>query len=427
MAVLSRDVEPDVDRREQLRGSEAVRKLSRALQLAEGFALYILVCDRASDGAVMLDLVCETMEARGAHIRWVHLTPSQGTDDIGASLERGLLAPLVETRTQAPISGEVFVLHAETVRATDRATWKELFNRMNRARNLIVPRVGVPLVLLLGRGEYALFADSAPDFWSLRSEVWRGIPAPESEVDLPLFLDPQEFALRLQESAARACRVQVAGHTRGTGFLVAPDLMLTEYHGVRDLIEGRRSAADASMRFEGDGAMIEAHLSSEWLVDSAPPSAADLNDGEGEHPADALDYALLRLAVAAGNTRRANGSVRGWFDLRRVAPRPGSSLTILQHAGGGPLTFTTNPASVVGYNDNRTRVRHRTDTLVGSAGGPCLDAQWNLVAMHHAGYPRVGFNQAVPMAAIYDLLRARGKLDEIERHARVAPLTRRLE
>jgi hypothetical protein len=65
---------------------------------------------------------------------------------------------------------------------------------------------------------------------------------------------------------------------------------------------------------------------------------------------------------------------------------------------------------MLGPNGNGTRVRYTTTTQRGSSGSPCFSADWELIALHHAGdpnYPIKGkgaFNQGIPMSAIRGLL-----------------------
>jgi V8-like Glu-specific endopeptidase len=73
--------------------------------------------------------------------------------------------------------------------------------------------------------------------------------------------------------------------------------------------------------------------------------------------------------------------------------------------------------SILGENDNGTRLRYRTNTEHGSSGSPCFDCDWNLVALHHYGDPAYHknpeFNQGIPIRAIRQLLESRGKAGDL--------------
>jgi V8-like Glu-specific endopeptidase len=57
---------------------------------------------------------------------------------------------------------------------------------------------------------------------------------------------------------------------------------------------------------------------------------------------------------------------------------------------------------------------YRTNTEPGSSGSPCVDVDWNVIALHHAGDPNYDLahtpqgNQGVPFDAISNPLTARG-------------------
>jgi hypothetical protein len=100
-------------------------------------------------------------------------------------------------------------------------------------------------------------------------------------------------------------------------------------------------------------------------------------------------------------------------------PLPGGShdfaanpaLFILQHPNAEPLKLALDNEAVIAVNGNGTRVRYRTNTEGGSSGSPCFSANWELVALHHAGDPAwvPRYNEGVPLPAILRLLEQRGK------------------
>jgi len=152
-----------------------------------------------------------------------------------------------------------------------------------------------------------------------------------------------------------------AGPWVGSGFLVGPDLFLTNFHVVR-------SAADASATtivfdYEEDefGRMRQTNT-----VKAVELLASD----------EGLDYSLLRLATAAGR-------VQGWLPLRAKPVGVGDRVNIIQHPGGQPkqVALQHNIVEYVGGNV----VQYVTSTLPGSSGSPVLDDSWVAVALHHAG------------------------------------------
>ncbi len=219
----------------------------------------------------------------------------------------------------------------------------------------------------------------------------------------------------------------------GTGFLLTPDIVITNYHVVERVITRKAPPSSVSLLFDyhlrDDG--VTPHVGTrytlatdDWLIDWSPSSPLDLTAHEGTATApDQLDYALLRVAGAPGNElvqdrAGATSTPRGWIALpSEVYPFAAHTpLLIVQHPDGKELKLAMDTDAIIGMNRNGTRVRYRTNTEPGSSGAPCFDANWNLVALHHAGDPNYaamhqpGYNQGIPFSAILSLLQARGKL-----------------
>lgn len=255
-------------------------------------------------------------------------------------------------------------------------------------------------------------------------------------------LDVGPWRARLSEAEGRVCRVEIASAQPpdyGTGFLVAPDVLMTNWHVIENVITGLVPADKVCLRFDykvlDDGVAVNSGTEHrlapgakvDWLLHESPYSAADLSAAPVEDAGrDELDFVLLRLSQAAGNESPGAPSQlvqdarpRGWVPLPRVAHSfaQSSSLFILQHPDGKPLKLTLDTMSVQGTNGNGTRVRYTTNTEPGSSGSPCFDVNWNLIALHHSGDPRYSklhpaeYNQGVPVAAIVDALARANKLD----------------
>jgi hypothetical protein len=249
------------------------------------------------------------------------------------------------------------------------------------------------------------------------------------------FLDVAQWLRRLGEIEAQVCRIEIAsgdGTTYGTGFLLAPDAVMTNYHVVQHVIdqEGARPE-DVVLRFDhkrlADGTALnpgrEYRLAADWLIDHSPMSAVDNQpDPKTDLPRpDELDYALLRVDGTPGHDpvgeRPEPGAPgRQWIAAPAIPAvfTPGTRLTIVQHPQGEPLKLATDDDAVIGLNANGTRVTYTTNTERGSSGAPCFNASWELVALHHSGDPNFDpahkptYNEGIPIAAIVTLLQERG-------------------
>ncbi len=233
-------------------------------------------------------------------------------------------------------------------------------------------------------------------------------------------LDVLVWLERLVQIERRVCVVEFGGNAAGTGFLVGPDTVLTNWH-VFELVKRAGKLDELGCRFDfarlPDGKLQAGQLvpvHADGCLDASPYSAAEkTNAPENPAPtADELDYALLRLATPVGRQPMA-GTTRGWISLPAVAmPLPKDApLLIVQHPEGAPMKLAMDTQAVIGRNANGTRLRYNTNTDPGSSGSPCFTMDWDLVALHHYGDPRWQnplFNQGVPIELIRRRIDAKG-------------------
>lgn len=231
------------------------------------------------------------------------------------------------------------------------------------------------------------------------------------------FINPAAFHELLPRLEGQVCWIEIPGGG-GTGFLVGPDLVLTNQHVIDRVVTGKARAQDVYCRFDYrqplDGPALttkrktDTRLAEQWLVDSRPPSAADSDPALGDAGAEETDSALIRLAEPIGDLPLGGASAdpaaesRQWIDVLAEPPSlaAGNQVFVLQHPRGEPLQLAIG--TVTGFNAAGTRVRYDANTKDGSSGSPCFDADLKLVALHHAhdaAYPPA-WNQAIPLSSI---------------------------
>lgn len=326
--------------------------------------------------------------------------------------------------------------------------WQELLRaaRASRPGNRALLQFEQSLRLssgLLESVEVAEFTGAAPAGAARQGRMRTDLGALEREVKkhVPTF-DAEVWTTQLGVALARVCRIEVKTDEAtefGTGFLVGPDLVLTNYHVIESAHNAEQAGKPQSItclfdyRVRPDGTTdpgTPMGLRDEWLVAWRPISPRDSELYPKSDPAPTeLDYALLRLvrdigARPIGSNAETKAAQRGWFTPLSPPYNFASSdaLFILQHPRARPLklaidfeAISVRPDDAVRYGliANRTRLLYRTNTEAGSSGSPCFGPNWELVAIHHAGDPDFhlahtpDYNQGIPIEAIVADLRSR--------------------
>jgi Trypsin-like peptidase domain/Effector-associated domain 1 len=204
------------------------------------------------------------------------------------------------------------------------------------------------------------------------------------------------WAARMSEIGEATCQIEVQlDHEKifGTGFLVADDLVLTNYHLVKDHILGNKDPARIGCRFDyamdvegrNPGELVPLVSAPTWLAAYSPHDEADFS-GTGGGTADHLDFALLRLNKAVGKQDMGNGLRRGRIKFANPPspiPVADDPVFIVQYPRDKPLTMSVG--TVLGMGDGGARLRYEASTEGGSSGSAVFDEQSRLVALHQIG------------------------------------------
>jgi V8-like Glu-specific endopeptidase len=161
---------------------------------------------------------------------------------------------------------------------------------------------------------------------------------------------------------------------RGTGFLVGPRLVLTNYHVVSPFLH--QGADQVVVRFNCEGHDVaEAEAKSrkhalatteKWLVKSS-----------GQ---DQLDFALIRLKEAAAKDAVPGGE-RDFLTPVALPLKKDRPMVIVQHPAVTPLKLALG--STVDPDCIPNRVSYNVNTKGGSSGSQCFTSSLAVVAIHH--------------------------------------------
>jgi hypothetical protein len=250
-----------------------------------------------------------------------------------------------------------------------------------------------------------------------------------------IFADVAAFRGRLGSLETWVCAFEIPG-SGGTGFLIKPDIVLTNYHVIESMKDGSVSPADVRCRFDykmlpGGGVVsggTAVGLAADWDVGHAQYSQADTQADNNNWGKDELDFALVRLERAIGSESIGENAEpeapdRGW---QKLSPNPPALVAddvvfVLQHPQDlNAATTKLQPmqlssGTIIGFAGNGLRVRHNSRTLPGSSGSPIFNANLEFAALHHAGEPnnrldyKGSYNQAIPLTEITRYLTDNGQ------------------
>jgi hypothetical protein len=182
--------------------------------------------------------------------------------------------------------------------------------------------------------------------------------------------------------------------TNCTGFLVAPDLMMTNQHCISQ--PWQLDTAKAVFGYESQPTLVET-----------------LSFSKIEAQDEQLDFTILRLSRAASSS---------WpsAKLSLDPVQDNEKLILIQHPGDQQKVISrvgceVQTANVTDRPQRANDFYHLCDTDGGGSGSPAIDeATGRVVGLHHGGISRPlkqGFNFAVKIAPILEKLRCNPAVD----------------
>jgi endonuclease G len=159
----------------------------------------------------------------------------------------------------------------------------------------------------------------------------------------------------------------------GTGFLVAPGLLLTNNH----VFAARAETAETGVNFlyERSEAGVERGRTAVFRPDGLFLTNPD------------LDYTLVEVQGTA--TDGVSLDDLGFISLIEATPKIliGQQVNIIQYPEGRPKGYAFEDNKLLDILDAGF-LHYTTDTLRGSSGSPAFNHNWELVGLHRASIPR---------------------------------------
>jgi endonuclease G len=183
-------------------------------------------------------------------------------------------------------------------------------------------------------------------------------------------LMPVAYLQRGAIAARAVARIDLGGGSFGTGFLIAPRVLITNNH----VFPNAATAASAQAQFHyevdlNDTAVgpVVVELRPETLFFTSPQSELDFSVVAVDGTIPLAAFGCLPLLETTGKVSE------------------GEWLTIIQHPNGGRKQVCVRENKLIQRKDDV--LWYTTDTEPGSSGSPVFNNDWFVVALHHAGVP----------------------------------------
>lgn len=191
-----------------------------------------------------------------------------------------------------------------------------------------------------------------------------------------LGMDFLELALAVSRFV---CRIQIRnspGRTLGygTGFMVSPSLMITNNHVLSNQEEVLYSEVEFDYQYDRFGRLLPV------VNYGLEPQTFFMTDRN-------LDFTLVAV-----KERSFNGIELKRYGWNRLIADQGKAihtdtLNIIQHPEGEAKQIVLRSNKLVDLLDDYAH--YETDTKPGSSGSPVYNDQWEVVALHHSGVPKM--------------------------------------
>jgi endonuclease G len=179
--------------------------------------------------------------------------------------------------------------------------------------------------------------------------------------------------------ARAVCRIVIRYNGRlqgyGTGFLIAPGVLMTNHHVLESVDCVRESLAQFSYERDLSGGEM---TPTEFALRILP---------------EPILFKDLDLAIVAVEPRSTDGKPLDQYGWLKLNSQPGKAfvgeyLTIIQHPNGERKQICVRENKVLKYSENGPYIWYQTDTDAGASGSPVFNNSWDVVALHHSSVPK---------------------------------------
>ncbi|MEM7539767.1 MAG: trypsin-like peptidase domain-containing protein, partial [Chloroflexota bacterium] len=156
----------------------------------------------------------------------------------------------------------------------------------------------------------------------------------------------------------------------GTGFLVAPDLIMTNNHVIPDIETAKAAVAEFNYEIGSDGKPKHIYR---FRLSTAVFHTSHRTDH---------DVTVVGIVWATSDGQQRLPICQPLRLNPDADPLPEEPITIIQHPGGGHKQAAPHNSHVVEVKGRY--LHYTTDTLPGSSGAPVFNQSWQVIAIHRA-------------------------------------------
>lgn len=160
----------------------------------------------------------------------------------------------------------------------------------------------------------------------------------------------------------------------GTGSLISPRLLMTNNHVLQDISWARGSRAVFDHEDDADGKPRPS------ICFQLEPDTFFFTDPK-------LDFALVAVAEQSLQPTGVRLSDYGFIPLdpQQGKIAIGECINIIQHPSGMQKQVVLQDNQLLDLTDDW--LHYESDTMPGSSGAPLFNNRWEMVGLHHAGWP----------------------------------------
>lgn len=168
----------------------------------------------------------------------------------------------------------------------------------------------------------------------------------------------------------------------GTGFLIAPGLIITNHHVINDSIIAKNWWFKVDYELD-----LQKQEKASFFFRLRPDKAFFTRSQNYSQQKENLDFTIIGVElVSESNIKSINeyGFLSAFEESGKV--KKGEFVSVIQHPNGELKKVAIRENEVVA-DEHPDFIYYKTDTDHGSSGAPVFNDDWVLVALHHRGIP----------------------------------------